>query len=63
MDCNICSTLHLSNFSVGIQYGDEIPIRQCGCKCHEGEDSIHGKFIEEQKKKGIWQGFNKLDYM
>lgn len=45
-----CSIQHLSNFSVGVQYGDEIPPTPCSCKCHLDEDNIHGEASRNFKK-------------
>lgn len=45
-----CSTQHLSNFSVGVQYGDEIPPTPCSCECHLDEQNIHGKAARNIKK-------------
>lgn len=45
--CEKCSTLHLSNFSIGVQYGDEIAPTACTCECHLDEDNFHGKASRE----------------
>ena len=41
-DSHHCNTQHLSNFSLGIQYGDDMPPTPCDCQCHLNEDNIHG---------------------
>lgn len=48
--CEKCGTLHLSNYSIGIQYGGDIPITACTCECHLAEDNIHGNAARDWKK-------------
>ena len=42
-----CQTQHLSNYSISVQYGDEIKPTPCPCECHLDEQNIHGEYARK----------------
>lgn len=56
-----CQTQHISNFSVGVQYGDEIPPTPCPCPCHLDEDNFHGEAARRANPKRKFIPFKKKE--